>query len=91
MGARAFYALSSHWGLQARADVAGFDVGSKFTWQAIGLVYYRLSDLATVRAGWRQLDVDFQDGGFLYDVGLGGAILGVTFALGRRAAQTTDR
>jgi hypothetical protein len=80
VGARAFLYLSDRWGLQVRGDVGGFDVGSKFAWQALGVVSYRIGSWGTVRLGYRQLDVDYEidSTGFLYDVGIGGVLLGLT-------------
>lgn len=83
VGGRAFRDLGPRWFLQARADIGGFGVGSKFTWQLIGLIAYRPGRDVTIRAGYRQLDVDFEDdqNRFLYDVGSGGWIAGVTIRL----------
>lgn len=82
-GLRAIASLSSRWLIQGRADIGGFDVGSHLTWQVLGAVGYRVSDSFEIRAGYRHLDVDFNDeeDGFLYDVGLGGLIVGVTIKL----------
>jgi hypothetical protein len=89
LGASGVYTWSTRWSVYARGDAGGFDVGSSFTWQGIGLVNYRASDLITLRAGWRQLDVDFREDNFLYDVGLGGAIVGVTFTFGHGVRATS--
>ncbi|HEU4993800.1 MAG TPA: hypothetical protein VFT29_03240 [Gemmatimonadaceae bacterium] len=78
-GARGFYKIDPHWVLQGRGDIGALQ--SDFTWQLIGSVGYIINNTATVRAGYRQLDVDFDDGGdgFVFDVGLGGPFIGVTF------------
>ncbi|HEX7050462.1 MAG TPA: hypothetical protein VF188_09700 [Longimicrobiales bacterium] len=83
LGARAVADLGGRWLVHGRGDLGGFGVGSDFTWQLIGLLGYRLSSSTTLRAGYRQLDVDFEDedDGFLYDVGTGGWIIGVTIRL----------
>jgi hypothetical protein len=77
-GGRVFYKVADRWLVQARGDVGGF--GSLLSWQAIGLVDYRANSRITLRAGYRQLDVDFHErgGGLIYDVGLGGPIVGVS-------------
>jgi opacity protein-like surface antigen len=80
-GARIFIDLSERLLLQARGDVGGFQVSSDFTWQALGTLGYRFSDRFTLRAGYRHLDVDFEnDDGFIYDVKMSGPILGGTIA-----------
>lgn len=82
-GLRAIVSLSSRWLIQGLADIGGFTVGSHLTWQVLGAAGYRVSDSFDIRAGYRHLDVDFNDeeNGFLYDVGLGGWIVGVTIRL----------
>jgi len=78
VGGRVFYKLTDRWLVQARGDVGGF--GSLLSWQAIGLVDYRASSRIALRAGYRQLDVDFHEAGkaLIYDVGIGGPIVGVS-------------
>lgn len=78
-GARGFYKITPHWVLHGRGDLGALQ--SDFTWQLIGDIGYIINNTATVRAGYRQLDVDFDDGRnqFLYDVGMGGPIIGATF------------
>lgn len=79
VGARAFYNVTDKLLIQVRGDIGGFD--SKSTWQAIGGVAYTLNSTFTVRAGYRQLDVNYLKGGngMILDIGLGGPILGVTY------------
>jgi hypothetical protein len=82
VGARTFVDISGRWLFQTRVDVGGFGVGSKFSWQALGGVAYKFGDSFTLRAGYRHLDVDFEEDnerGFIYDVGTGGLIMGATF------------
>jgi hypothetical protein len=45
----------------------------------MGALGYRFSDRIVARAGYRHLEDDYDDGGFVYDVELSGPILGVTF------------
>jgi len=80
VGGRVLADLSEHLVLQARADVGGFNVQSDFTWQALGTLGYRISDRVTARAGYRHLDVDYENDGFIYDIRMGGLIAGVTIA-----------
>jgi hypothetical protein len=81
VGARVLANASRRLVLQARGDVGGFDVNSEFTWQALGLLGIRFGDRYSVRAGYRHLDVDFEnDSGFIYDVAMSGPILGLTIA-----------
>jgi opacity protein-like surface antigen len=79
VGLAAVSGLETRWVFQARGDVGGFDVGSELTWQLIGAVGYRFNDSWDVRAGYRYLDVDYTNGGFLYDVATRGFIVGVAY------------
>jgi hypothetical protein len=80
IGGRTFVTVANRWVVQLRGDVGGFNVGSKSSWQAMGLVDYRIGSRATARAGYRQIDVNYNRDNYLYDVGIGGAFLGVTLA-----------
>lgn len=71
--------LGGPWSLTFVGDVGGFDVGSQFTWQAIGTVNYRWNDNLSLRAGYRALGVDYQKGSFEYDVVMQGPILGASY------------
>ncbi|MGB6221777.1 hypothetical protein [Haloferula sp.] len=78
VGFRLNQRLSERWHFQARADVGGFGAASKISWQALGLFGYDITDSTALFAGYRHTAVDFQKGGFLYDVSSSGPILGLT-------------
>lgn len=69
--------LGERWHFQARADVGGFGAASKISWQTLGLFGYDITDSTALFAGYRHTAVDFQKGGFLYDVSSSGPILGL--------------
>jgi hypothetical protein len=70
--------LGAGFALQAEADVGGFGAASDIDWQVMGTLQYQIAEWATLAAGYRYLAVDFDDGGFLYDVALHGPIIGAT-------------
>lgn len=74
VGARASIDLSPRLLLQLHGDVGGFRAGSRFSWQALGTVGYKISSRWTIRGGYRDVDVDFDNGheDFFYDVGYRG-------------------
>jgi hypothetical protein len=84
VGARVFLDLSENFSFVVRGDIGGFGVGSDLTWNVAGLLFYDF-DLfgrdASVVAGYRVLDQDFEDGSgankFAYDVTTHGPILGM--------------
>ena len=65
--------------LAGATDVGGFGIASDSTWQLLGTLGYRFNDLFSARAGYRHLDVDYEDDGFVWDVELSGPIVGATF------------
>jgi hypothetical protein len=65
--------------LAGYADVGGFGVASDSTWQLLGTLGYRFNDWFSARAGYRHLDVDYDNDGFVWDVELSGPIVGATF------------
>jgi hypothetical protein len=67
--------------LVLRADVGGFDIGSKLAWQAIVRLDWQFGDTFFGTVGYRILDVDYEDGSgasfFKYDVTTSGPGIGV--------------
>ena len=60
------------WGL-----IGGFDVNNdKLMWDLFGGLGYRLSDWASVVAGYRGVSVDYSNNGFVYDVVQQGPLVG---------------
>ena len=57
----------------------GFGVGSDFMWDAnINLGYQWTKGFAST-IGYRYLDIDYEDDGFLYDVAQDGLVLGLSW------------
>jgi hypothetical protein len=67
-------------GVTVLGDLGGFGIGSasRFTWQAIGLVTYDLSERWVLQAGYRALGLD-RDAGVHADFVMHGPIIGATF------------
>lgn len=59
--------------------IGGFDVSSKFMWDAMAGLGYAPSDSFSIVAGYRGLGVDYSDDGFDYDVVQHGPLLGFVF------------
>ncbi|MDW5290908.1 hypothetical protein [Formosa sp. PL04] len=55
-----------------RADIGGFGIGSKLTWQLQGEAGYQFSDLFSASLGYRYISIDYVTGSgqdyFVYDV-----------------------
>ena len=76
---RAKIRVTGPWSFSVLGDIGGFDVGSKLTYQVVGLVNYELNQNWEFHAGYRILSVDYDRGGFLYDVRQYGPMLGATY------------
>ncbi len=83
IGAQVNAALSENWWVDLHGDIGGFGVGSKKAWQAYGHVGYRASNVVSIYAGYRALDIDYESGSgsslFRYDVLSSGPEAGVAF------------
>lgn len=65
--------------ISGEADYGGFHVGSDKTWQELGTLGYDFNERLSARAGYRYLSVDYENDGFVWDVDIHGAIVGVTW------------
>jgi hypothetical protein len=68
--------LGGGFGFKAEGDVGGFGVGADLDWQVLGALQYQLNESTTLEAGYRYLSVDYDKGGFLYDVAMQGPLIG---------------
>lgn len=59
--------------------IGGFGVGSDFMWDVNVNLGYRWTDTFSTTLGYRYLDVDYEDDGFLYDVAQNGPVLGLSW------------
>ncbi|KUL96784.1 hypothetical protein DK26_01850 [Bosea sp. WAO] len=81
VGARMTLDIDERWNLFAEADVGGFGVGSRITYNAQAHLGYRTTLLGRptmLRAGYRALYQDYRDGGFLWKVTQHGPVLGAS-------------
>jgi len=67
------------WTWVFEGDVGGFGVGSDFAWSALASVGYNFTRGFGIAAGWKVLDIDREDGGFIFDAQLSGPFVALTF------------
>ena len=83
LGGRWIWHFVDNWSLIVRADIGGFGVGSDFTWQAIGLIDWQPFEHVSFLAGYRVLDMDYENGNeqesFHFDASAHGPIIGLNF------------
>ena len=77
VGARGRLNLTQRTFLGARADIGGFNVGSKLTWQVFGGIGVQVTDRVEVEAGYRRLAIDYDRDNLLMDVAFSGAVVGL--------------
>jgi hypothetical protein len=76
VGARGRIDLDASWYLTGWGMVGGFGAGSEVTWDVLGGVGYEWNEKWSVVLGYRALGVDYDNGGFVYDIVQHGPILG---------------
>jgi hypothetical protein len=73
----------SRWHGNLIADVGGFGVSSDLTWQVFPTVGYDVATWASIEAGWRFLDTDYETGSgvdrFAWDMMISGPVVGASF------------
>ncbi len=83
VGAAVWWDVNDRLRLMARGDIGGFGLGSDLTWQVVGGAEWDLCDWAALFAGYRLLDIDFEEGSgqskFAFDVQMHGPYLAVIF------------
>ena len=75
VGLRGRAALSPRWFVVGKADLGGG--GSKFTYQLFGGVGVNVGKRFALVGGYRDLNVNYNKDGFLFDMSLHGPILGI--------------
>lgn len=57
------FPFAERWAVNLKGDVGGFGVGSEFAWQVTVALRWRLNDRWDFSAGYRYMDVDYEDEG----------------------------
>ncbi len=76
LGARFRVNLSKGWFVNLKGDAGGFGAGSKVTYQIYSGLGKEFKTRYSMMLGYRYLDVDYQNGGFTYDIHMNGALAG---------------
>jgi opacity protein-like surface antigen len=77
IGARVTVPISEKWIGIGYVDIGGAGSGSDFTWQGMAGLAYSYSPTTTLKMGYRYMKVDYDDGGFKYDMANDGLYLGL--------------
>ena len=81
IGARVGADLCGRLGALLNGNVGGFGIGSasRFSWEALGLLTWRLGEHWTAAAGYRALGVDRRNGDLEIDLIMHGPVLGIIY------------
>lgn len=77
VGFRVRQAMSERWSVTGHADVGGFGIGSRLSYQVYAGAEYAFSRTYSGRVGYRQLYVDYEDGATRINLTFGGLMLGL--------------
>lgn len=66
--------------IEGGAGLGGFGVSSDLFYEVSGVIGYKWSSAISTAVGYRLFDVDYEDGGFTYDVRQAGWQIGLTWA-----------
>lgn len=79
IGMRALVPLPSGFFMQGYGDVGGFGIsGGDLTYELYGGFGYKFNDWLSANMGYRYLDIQHQNGGFVFDVTMQGPLIGAT-------------
>ena len=76
IGARGVLRLNDRLSLTAYGDIGGFGLGSEFTWQAFATLDYKITESASISAGFRWIHIDYDKGRTDISLNMGGPIIG---------------
>ncbi len=77
LGLRFTWDITDRWLMRLRGDLGGFGAGSDFVSSAVMTIEYRLSEMFSLKAGYRFMKWEFEDKDFIHDVSLSGFGLGL--------------
>jgi hypothetical protein len=77
IGFQGRWEMNDQFYLVGRGDIGGFGVSSELTWNAYAALGAEINERTSVEFGYRYLQVDYDRGGFNYDVATKGPFIGV--------------
>ena len=80
IGARGIIPIDETWAVHLRGDIGGFGVGSKFSWQALGVLSAQLGKGWRFDAGYRAIGIDYDDGDLAFDTRVHGPLIGFAWS-----------
>ncbi|QJT08726.1 hypothetical protein [Oceanidesulfovibrio marinus] len=59
IAARSIFHFGDNWVCSLRGGVGGFGFGSQFTWDAVGMVGYEVTDVFSITVGYKAIGLDY--------------------------------
>lgn len=81
IGLRGQWNITETFFLAGKADIGGFGVSSDLLWSSQATLGYQFTDRFSTEIGYSYYNTDYEDGGFTYDMAMGGLFLGFNFTL----------
>ncbi len=79
VGVRAIVPFSDDFSARLMGTVGGFGAGSDSSWEILASISYQINETIAISAGYRHLEIDYEEGGFVWDVQFSGPMAGLTF------------
>jgi opacity protein-like surface antigen len=80
VGVRYEHAFNDRWSVNLRGDIGGFGVSSDLATNVAATFGWRMTQATNLRFGYRVLQMDFADDGFVLDAILQGYTIGFSYA-----------
>ena len=81
IGLRGQWNFAEKFFLAGKADIGGFGVSSDLLWSAEATLGYQFTPGFNTEIGYSYYNTDYEDGGFNYDVAMGGFFIGFNITL----------
>lgn len=79
IAARSMVSVTDKVSVLLNADIGGFGVGSKLTWQLLGTINYSFNSNWNASVGYKHMAVNYDHGGRVFDTKLSGPVIAVTY------------
>jgi len=79
IGIAGSYRVADRWTRFGSVEAGGFGVGADSEWSVLAGATWQVNDLFGVSFGWRHMEVDYDEGGVVFDVAQLGPVFGATF------------
>ena|GEM_PF-2484034 len=80
VGTQVRFFFNDKWSIYGYADIGGFDVGTKLSYQALGAIGYHFNKNLSLHVGYQFFGVDFEKGPLNLDIDIHGPVIGLAIS-----------